>query len=157
MSLILFSLIGVLLFALAFILRRRFGMLALALCAGIVLSNVLTDASADALQIFGIGVAGLSTTALASSLLILLPSFILMVGGPRYNGATMAVVGSVFYAVFALVLLVLPLQATLATDGASQQVVDTILSYQSLIIVVFVVLGLLDALAIKAPRFGKKH
>jgi hypothetical protein len=157
MSFLLFALIGVLLFVLAFVTKRRFGVLVLALCAGVVLADVLTTSGIYTLQFLNVSVPNLPSAMLSASILTVAPSLILMIGGPRHNNTTMAIIGSLFYALFALLLLLLPLQSALALGETSGQIVDTALSYKNPLVALIVLLALFDVFGSGSSTFDRRR
>ena len=85
------------LFAIAFVTKRRFGVLGLGLTAGLVLSRELTSETASFLQYIDFPVGSLSYTALSTCLLILLPALVLLISGPKYQDKRLAAVGALMF------------------------------------------------------------
>jgi hypothetical protein len=131
--------------------------LVLALCAGVVLSEALSTSALLLLNAINVSVPGVPTGMLASALLIVIPSLILMIGGPRYGGRFTAMIGSAFYALFALILLLMPLQGVIALGETSGQIVNTALSYRNPFIALVILLALFDVLTIHAAKLGKRR
>lgn len=109
------------LFAIAFVTKRRFGVLGLGLTAGLVLSRELTSETASFLQYIDFPVGSLSYTALSTCLLILLPALVLLISGPKYQDKRLAAVGALMFAIFGLTLLITPLGAFLVTSNPDLQ------------------------------------
>jgi hypothetical protein len=80
-----------------------------------------------------------------------------MVGGPKYGGKLMALISSAFYALFALILLLLPLQGVIALGETSGQIVDTALSYRNPFIALVVLLALFDVITTHATKLDRRR
>jgi hypothetical protein len=109
------------LFAIAFVTKRRFGVLGLGLTAGLVLSRELTSEMAGLLQYIDFPVGSLSYTALGTSILVLLPALVLLISGPKYQDKRLAAVGASLFALFGLTLLLTPLGAFLVSSNPDLQ------------------------------------
>lgn len=151
--------IAALLFGLAFITKRRFGVLGLALCAGLVLSGTLPGLG-NVISSMGVVVPGVHPDVLAESLLILLPSLVLVFGGPRYQPGIIAIISSILYAAFAIVLLLGPLGDVLDLDATGERIVEAARGANTLLLSGLVVLSLIDVILMRTPAHhgkGKKH
>jgi hypothetical protein len=89
------------LFLLAFISGRRFGVLGLALAAGVLLAGQTYVFVEEIFQVFRQYLGGISPAQAASILLVLAPSLVLMLSGPKYHTKGMRLIGAVLYAVMA--------------------------------------------------------
>lgn len=146
------------LFGLAFVTKRRFGILGLGLCAGALLASSLSGSSADLIDAQNIGLPGVSSEALAALILTMLPSLVLLLGGPRYATLLPALLGAVAYAVLGTMLLLGPLSGALPVDGTAQVVLNEIAGIESILISVTVLIAILDTLSIHGTtHVGKKH
>lgn len=153
--------VAILLFTGAFISKRRFGLLGLALTAGATLSTIWSyDAG---LVVSGIGIVpkGEITQAVTQSLVVLLPAILLLFHGTTYRNNIARIVGSLMFTVLALAFLVEPIGYALPLDGTGAVVYDRIKEYKDTIISIGVVLAIVD-LFFTAPahfsgRSGKKR
>ena len=153
--------VAILLFTGAFISKRRFGLLGLALTAGATLSTIWSyDAG---LVVSGIGIVpkGEITQAVTQSLVVLLPAILLLFHGTTYRNNIARIFGSLMFTVLALAFLVEPIGYALPLDGTGAVVYDRIKEYKDTIISIGVVLAIVD-LFFTAPahfsgRSGKKR
>lgn len=108
--------IAILLFASAFITRRRFGLLGLALAAGSLLSGIWGyDAGLIA---SGLGIpTGSLTTAITMAVLVLLPAVVLLFHGYTYKTYVGRVIGASLFTLLALAFLIEPLGHVLMPTG----------------------------------------
>lgn len=148
----------VVLFVLAFVTRRRFGILGLGMAAGALLSYEVAPDVAGILQYLDIPVEPLSVATAAHVVLVLAPVVVLLFAGPKYRSPRAALIGSMVFAVFGAVLLLLPLSRDLALrDGASLPVLSALVSYDSMIIAICTALAVFDMANIhSALPVGKK-
>jgi hypothetical protein len=91
----------VVLFLLAFLSRRRFGHLGLALAAGVLLSSQTYDFIDMFFQTFKEYLGGITPSQATAILLCLAPSLILMLSGRRYHSTKMRIIGALMYTVMA--------------------------------------------------------
>jgi hypothetical protein len=89
------------LFLLAFLSRRRFGQLGLALAAGVLLAGQNYRFIEDIFQILKEYLGGITPSQAAAILLVLAPSLILMLCGRKYSGMKMRILGSLMYTIMA--------------------------------------------------------
>lgn len=158
---IVFAGVALVLFAGAFISRRRFGLLGLALTAGATLSTIWSYDAGLVVSSTGLLPEGVITQAVTQSLVVLLPAILLLFHGYAYKNILSRVVGSLLFAVLALAFLVEPIGYALPLEGVGATVYSTLKEYKSVIISVGVVLAVVDLFFTKpAPRSeksGKKH
>jgi hypothetical protein len=86
---------------LAFISRRRFGLLGLGLAAGTLLAGQSLPLLEEFFQVFKQYLGGISPAQAAVILLVLAPSLVLMLSGPKYYSGKMRLIGSLLYGVMA--------------------------------------------------------
>jgi hypothetical protein len=151
--------IGLVLFSLSFVTNRRYGVLGLGLTAGLVLSQEVSKELADFLKYLDFPVEPLPFMTAAGMFLILAPALIMLFSGPKYTDKRYAIIGSVLFAIYGIVLLIAPLVSSMpSADRAAIQPLLTMLAMNtSLIITVGVVTAVLDVMHSqgKAP-LGKK-
>lgn len=139
------AIVGILLFFLAYVTKRRFGVLGLALAAGYVLQRLWElelPVWARQLQIPNELV--VSPVTLLGLTIVLLPSIILLFGGPTYKTIRGRLVGSVGYALLALVFCIGPLSNSLALLGDGKVVFDFVMTYRDYIMTGALVLAVVD-------------
>lgn len=133
------------LFVLAFITKRRFGVLGLGLAAGVVLGAQFRGTvaswlapSADMLQPF-------SADTVAISLIVLAPALLLLLGGPKYGSALTAGLGAFGFMVMALALLIEPLSSdSYWLEENLGPIVEVVSQWQSLIVAIGILLAVID-------------
>lgn len=146
---------------LAFSSKRRFGVLGLALCAGLVLSQQLARDTSNVLEANAVPVEPLAYASAASVLLILLPALVLLISGPKYSGKHAQLLGSIGFGVFATVLLLGPLTADLPTlDPAVKPILDMIATNKAWVLSLGVLIAVADMFAahnLKLPGKRSSH
>jgi hypothetical protein len=141
---IIFAGLAILLFAAAFATRRRFGLLGLALAAGSILSGLWGFDAGLVVSSVGIFPSGTLTNAVTLSLIVLLPSILLLLHGHSYKDFISRAIGSLMFALLALAFLVQPLGGVLPLDGAGLNVYAWLVHYKDVIISVGLILAVVD-------------
>ncbi len=141
------------LFLLAFVTKRRFGVLGLGLAAGVVLSQLWSVTLASVLQSQQLPVGPLSYSTLGQVAIILVPSLLLLIGGPKYRNNRGAIIGSLLYAAFAMLFIIAPITRDFAVAGDTSPVFDFIAQWQNVLIALGVVLAIIDMLLAHGPKF----
>lgn len=157
MALIILGILAGLLFVLAFFTKRRYGLLAFALCAGVVLAESLDQDAAYLLEAAGVAVPYFDARALAYTVLTLIPPFALLIGGIKYHDSRLAVLSGIGFAALGVLLLLDVLSTHLPLDDTSQNVLKIILKYKAVAVTALLLAGLFDVLSLKNPKLGKKH
>lgn len=153
--------VGIILFAGAFISRRRFGLLGLALTAGATVSTIW-DYTAG-LMVSGTGLVpeGPITQAVTLSLIVLLPAILLLFHGYAYKNSIGRLFGSFCFTILALAFLVEPIGYALPLEGVGATVYNQFVEYKDLIISGGVILAVVDIFFTKpaaaVEKAGKKH
>jgi len=151
-----FAIILVCLFVSSFMAKRRFGLLGLALAAGSLLSGIWGYDAGLTAGFFGIPLTPV-TTAIISSLIIILPALFLMFHGYTYKTKIGRVFGSVLFAFLAFAFLIKPIGNVLALQGIGVDVYSWITSNNSNIIGICLVIAIVDLFCTKpAPALIKK-
>lgn len=145
-----FIVLGLVLFGLAFITRRRFGVLGLALAAGSVLSSLWATSLVRIIESSQPQLSGIAVAGYVAAGLVLLPAVLLLFSGPSYKGAHGRVTGALLFAVFALILVAEPLGSALVLDTVGRTIYSVLQQYKPYIITVGVILAVLDLLAVHA-------
>jgi hypothetical protein len=153
---VVFAGLAVVLFAGAFITKRRFGLLGLALTAGATLSTIWTYDAGLVVSGTGLFPEGELTQAATQSLVVLLPAILLMFHGSKYKNIFSRIVGSLLFTLLALAFLVEPIGYALPLDGFGATAYDTIKQYKDVIISVGVVLAVIDLFLTKPAHLSEK-
>lgn len=154
---IIIGLAVLLLFGFAYITKRRFGVLGLALATGYVLSVMWQDVIADIALRLPVDLGVVSPVTFLTLLVILLPSLVLLFGGPRYKTKRGRLLGSMLYAVLAVLFSLGALEHTVVLMGDSRTVFEMIVQYQQYILTAALVVAVLDIMHTRSGGGGDKH
>ena len=155
MALVIILSIAVVLFLLAFLTKRRFGVLGLGLAAGVVLSQLWAVTLAAILQGQGVPVSPLSYSTVGQVAIILIPSLLLLIGGPKYHDKKGAIIGALLYAAFAVLFVIAPITRDFAVAGDTSPIFDFIAQWQNVLIALGVVLAIIDMMLAHGPKFPR--
>ncbi len=149
----------VILFALAFFTKRRFGVLGLALAAGAMLSSLWAESLTPVIEKAGVVVDRPPLITLVSVGLVLLPAVLLLFSGPSYKALPMRLAGALCFAALAVALLVEPLGSALVLTGESKQVYQFFVDHRVYIVTAGLIIALFDILATRTRghRKSAKH
>jgi hypothetical protein len=158
---IVFAGLAVVLFAGAFISKRRFGLLGLALTAGATLSSIWSYNAGLVVSATGLVPEGVITQAVAQSAVVLLPAILLLFHGYSYKNVVSRIVGSFLFTILALAFLVDPIRYALPLEGLGATVYSYLTQYKDIIISAGVILAVVDLFFTKpahlAEKARKKH
>lgn len=158
---VVFIVLAIVLFSCAYISKRRFGLLGLALTAGATLSTIWNHEAGLVLSGLGLLPSGPMANAITLSVVVLLPAVLLLFHGYSYRSIAGRLVGSFLFTALALVFLVEPIGYALILEGAGADIYGAITNNKELIISVGVVLAVLDLFMTKpaalTDRGRKKH
>jgi hypothetical protein len=149
-----------LLFAGAFISKRRFGLLGLALTAGATVSTIWDYEAGFMIAATGLVPDGPITQAVTLSLIVLLPALLLLFHGATYKNMFARCMGSLFFAALGLAFLVGPIEYVLPLQGLGADIFNQIKYYKDVIISVGVIIAVIDLFLtkpVRAEKEGKKH
>lgn len=155
-ALMIFAVLLIVLFALAYVTKRRFGVLGLALCAGAILSAGWATTLTPWVAAQGVTFVSPPLSAVVAALLTLLPAILLLFSGPTYAGKLQRIAGSAAFALLASVFLLGPLGEALVWDSTSAQVYQFLTDSGNVIIVVGIVMAITDVLMTQSPKHHKK-
>jgi hypothetical protein len=144
------------LFAGAFISKRRFGLLGLALTAGATLSTIWSYDAGLVIASTGLVPAGPMTNAIALSLVVLLPAIVLLFHGYRYKKLFSRIIGSLLFTILALAFLVEPIGFALPLEGTSAYLYSQAMEYKEVVISAGVVLAVIDLFFTKPAHVAEK-
>jgi hypothetical protein len=149
------------LFAGAFISKRRFGLLGLALTAGATISTIWEYDAGLLVSSTGLVPNGPLTQAITLSLLVLLPAILLLFHGYKYKNIFGRIIGSLLFTILALAFLIEPIEYVLPLEGVGADIFAQIKNYKDVIISVGVVLAVADLFftrpAKHSDKDAKKH
>jgi hypothetical protein len=155
MTLVIIVAIALALFSLAFITKRRFGVLGLGLAAGAVLAEEWSRDVGRFLEATDSPVEPLSVTTAATVILILVPALLLLIGGPKYAERRGALIGSLLFALLGTMLLIGPLTTDLPTmDGGVKPALDFVAKWQNLLIAGGIAIAIVDMLSAHGPKLS---
>lgn len=140
---IIFAGIAVVLFAAAFVTRRRFGLLGLALAAGSILSTLWSFDAGLVVSSFGFPSNAL-TNAITTSVIVLIPAIVLFFHGYTYKDFISRTIGALMFTLLALAFLVQPLGGVFTLSGFGANVYDKLVTYKDVIISIGLILAVLD-------------
>lgn len=155
--LIIFLIVIGLLFALAFLTKRRFGVLGLALAAGAMMSTLWVGDLTPIIAQAGFVLVRPPLESVVTSALILAPAVLLLSSGPTYKTMRQRIIGAAAFAVLATSLLLEPLGSALVIDDVAKPVYDFFVQHRVIIITACLGLALLDLLMTKSPKSGREH
>jgi hypothetical protein len=158
---IVFAGLAVVLFAGAFISKRRFGLLGLALTAVATLSSIWSYIAGLEVSATWLVPEGVITQAVAQSAVVLLPAILLLFHGYSYKNVVSRIVGSFLFTILALAFLVDPIRYALPLEGLGATVYSYLTQYKDIIISAGVILAVVDLFFTKpahlAEKARKKH
>ncbi len=154
-----FTIILVALFLLAFVTKRRFGVLGLALAAGAMISSLWAETLTPILEQAGVSVQAPPLLTLVAVTLVLLPAVLLLFSGPSYKDLVPRVVGAFLFAALALALLVEPLGSAIVVTNESRVVYNFVADNRVYIVTLSLIIALGDILFTRSPKRHKpsKH
>lgn len=134
----------VILFALAFLTRRRFGTLGLGLAAGAILSELWSADLTPIIRQAGLEIVSPPLVSIVAAALILLPAILLLFKGQAYKQLHMRVIGAVAFALLAFALLLPILGDSLQLNNEGQTIYSFVSTYRPWIITIGIVYALFD-------------
>jgi len=143
---------AVLLFLLPFLTKRRFGILAMALGAGYLISTNWAGTVTPFIEQQGVVLVAPPLATVVASLPTLLPPILLLFNGPKYTDTFSRIVASVGFTVLAIAFLINPLGSALLLEGQSAQVFSVLKQWHSIIIVVGLIAAVLDVMLYRPPK-----
>lgn len=152
---IVYLVVLILLFALSYFTRRRFGVLGLALAAGAMLSDLWAQQLTPVVRSTGLEITAPPLATLVAVSLVLLPAILLLFSGPSYHNRMEQVIGAFLFSALATALLIEPLGSGLVLQGESKEVYDWFYANRVYIVTLGLIAALVDLLFAKTPRYKK--
>lgn len=134
------------LFVLAYITKRRFGVLGLALAAGAMLSNLWTETLTPVVEQAGVVSDNPPLQTIVAVSLVLLPATVLLFSGPSYKNASLRLVGSLSFAFLASVFLIEPVGAAFILTEQNKDVYEWLVDNRVYIVTVGLIAAIVDLL-----------
>lgn len=154
---IVFAVILVGLFIVAFATKRRFGVLGLALAAGAMLSDLWAAKLTPMFESAGVVVEQPPLQTVVAVVLVLLPAILLLFSGPSYTDTRMRIVSALCFAALATALLINPIGNSIILVGQSRDVYDFFIDNRVYVVTIGLVVALLDVLTTRTHRHYKKR
>jgi len=154
---IIFAVLAAALFAGAFLSKRRFGLLGLALTAGATLSSIWSYDAGLVISSTGLVPEGPLTNAVALSAIVLLPAIVLLFHGYTYKENAARVIGALLFTVLALAFLVEPIGFIFPITGSAGDVYRFLVDNKDAIISVGVVIAIIDLFFTKPAKLAEKE
>lgn len=154
--LLVYSIVAAALFVAAYITRRRFGLLGLALACGSILSGIWGNDI-----IYAFSYSGAPTGPLAAAIILsgftLLPAGVLLFHGYSYKSKLGRLIGAGLFTILAMAFLIEPLGHVLMLQGFGSQVYDWLLSNRETIIGIGLALAVLDMFLTKPAHIADRR
>ena len=128
-------------FVLMFFARRRYGVMALALAPGAMMSALWVNDLTPLVAKAGVVIVQPPLEVVVAAGLTLVPALLLLFSGPSYHGKMGRALGSVAFGVLAILLLLGPIQSGIVIDGVGAAVFAQFVNYKPLAVTVLLVLG----------------
>lgn len=151
-----FAVLALILFVSAYITKRRFGLLGLALAAGSILSGLWSYDADLVVGATGLFPSGPLTTAITLSAIVMLPAGILLFHGYTYKSVLGRIIGALLFTLLALAFLVEPLSHALTLEGLGVDVYSQLVNNKDIIIGFGLVLAVVDLFLTKPAHLANK-
>jgi len=154
--LVVFIVLAIIIFAASFVTGRRFGLLALALTAGSILSDIWGYEAGLVAGVFGIESSSFSTAIILMAI-TMLPAAILLFHGYAYKTKLGKLLGAGLFTVVALTFLVEPIGHILPVRGFGAEVYQFLSGKHDLIIGVGLIIAIVDLFLTKPAAIMERH
>lgn len=148
--------IAIVLFIAAFITKRRFGLLGLALSAGSILSGIWDYNAGLIASCLGIPSTPM-TSAIILAVIILLPAVVLLFHGYTYKTLVGRLVGASLFTLLALAFLVEPLEHTIVLNGFGLNVYTWLVENRTVIIGFGLAVAVVDLFLTKPAHLSDRR
>ena len=144
-------------FSLAYMTKRRFGLLGLALAAGSIMSNVWAYEAGLIAGALGFPL-NLLTSTIILAVITLLPAGLLLSRAKTYKTNLGRLAGAALFTIVAVAFLIEPFSRIFILQGSAGQFYQQLLGYKDLIIGVGLIVAILDLFFAKTTESSeKKH
>lgn len=154
---VVFSILAVVLFAGAYISKRRFGLLGLALAAGSILSTIWNYDAGLIVSAIGVIPEGPVTTAVTLSLIVVLPAILLLFHGYTYKHVIGRIFGAFLFTLLTLAFLVEPLGYVFALEGNGSDMYVWLVDNKDIIISIGMIIAVVDLFFTKPAHLAEKR
>jgi len=151
-----FAVIAVVLFIAAFIAKRRFGLLGLALAAGSILSGIWEYDAGLVASLLGVPNGPVAASAV-SAVIVILPAGVLLFHGDIYKSLIGRIVGASLFTLLATTFLIEPLAHVLMPQGFGADVFRWLLNNKNMIIGVGLIVAIIDLFLTKPAHLAIRH
>lgn len=149
---LIFAVILLLLFTLAYVTKRRFGVLGLALAAGSMLSELWAAQLTPIVRDAGLSVQNPPLITIVSVLLVMLPAVLLLFSGPSYHDTFKRIVGAFLFSALAFALLIEPLGSALVLQAEGPMLYEFFSDNQVYIVTAGLIAAIFDLLGTRTSR-----
>ncbi len=149
---IVFAILAVALFGVAYVSKRRFGLLGLALATGSLLSGLWGYDAGLVMSGIGIFPKGSITTAATLAIIVVLPAILLLFHGYSYKNIVGRIIGSTLFMLLALAFLVQPLGQAFSLEGVGVNFYQLLANNRDTIISLGLVIAVVDLFLTKPAR-----
>jgi hypothetical protein len=147
------------LFGMAFLTKRRLGVLGLALGAGAIISSLWVGDLTPLVQRAGIVILQPPLESVVAAVLLLIPAAFLFISGPTYRGLRSRMLGAFLFALLAIFLMLDIFESAVIIDGLGQAVFTWLDEWKALGTTLILIIAIFEALGIRTPKPEKlpKH
>lgn len=149
---LIFVIVFAVLFAVAFLSKRRFGALGLALIAGETLSQLWTDKLTPLVAEAGVTINHPPLSVVVASVLVILPALLLLMSGPTYHRPYFRIIGALLFALLATALLIEPLGNAFWLADQNRTVYDWLVANKVYIVTGGVLIALFDLVGARGTK-----
>ena len=153
---IVYTIIILALFSASFFTKRRFGLLGLALAAGAMISSIWGYDASLVAGLFGFS-GGPMTSAVVTSILVLLPAGLLLFHGYTYKSLVGRIIGATLFTVLATAFLVEPLSHVLTVQGPATVIYQSVVDNRTSVIGIGLIVAIADLFFTKPAHSDKRH
>ncbi len=152
-----FVALAITLFLAAFLTKRRFGLLGLALAAGATLSTMWQQDAGYVVATLGVIDDPTIASAVSLSAVVLLPAILLLFHGYSYKSMVGRLIGASLFTLLALAFLVEPIGRALPLEGFASSVYDFINANKEVIISGGLIIAVVDLFFTKPASHHEKE
>lgn len=151
-AILFFLIIFALLFILCFFMRRKFGVLGLALAAGVIISQSWAEKLTPIIQQQGVDSMTPPLLVIVQAGLVIAPAILLLFSGPTYSQKFPRIIGSLLFALLASTFLLSILGGFMQFDEVSLPIYESFTRIQQVVIVTCLVIAIIDILMTQTPH-----
>ncbi|MDB5167754.1 MAG: conserved rane protein of unknown function [Candidatus Saccharibacteria bacterium] len=145
------------LFVIAYISNRRFGIRGLALVSGAMISSLWVSDLTPLIAQAGLVLVQPPLETVVSVTLTLLPAMLLLSSGQQNKSTIRRILGALLFALLAVSLLLTPIGAALVVENPGDQLYMFMVQYRDAIITICLIAATIDLAFTKIPKIPTKH